>query len=53
MMDTFYVEYYRKDNSKVGIRISAYSSCDAQRYAEQMPDFYMSASYPVKVESGY
>ena len=53
MMDTFYVEYYRHDNSKVGLRISAYSSCDALRYAEQLPDYYMLAKYPEKLESGY
>ena len=52
MMDTYYVEYYRKDGTKVGIRISAYSSSDAQRYAEQMPDYNMMASFPEKVESG-
>ena len=52
-MDTYYVEYYRHDNSKVGVRISAYSGCDAQRYAEQLPDYYMLATYPTKVESGY
>lgn len=53
MMDTYYVEYYRKDNTKVGLRVSAYSSYDAQRFAEQMPDYYMLATFPQKVESGY
>ena len=52
MMDTYQVEYYRKDGTRVGVRISAYSSYDAQRYAEQMPDYDHLASFPEKVESG-
>ena len=36
MMDTYYVEYYRHDNTKAGFRVSAYLSYDAQRFVEQM-----------------
>ncbi len=51
-MDTYYVEYYNRSNNKIGIRVSAYSSYDAQRFVEGMPDYYMLATFPQRVESG-
>ena len=53
MMDTYRIEYYTKDGRRIGIQISAYSSVDAQRYAEQMPNYDYMVSYPEKVISGY
>ena len=50
-MDTYVVEYYTKDGTRTGIQIQAYSSYDAQRYAEQMPNYDMLASFPEKVNS--
>ena len=50
-MDTYHVEYWTKDGTRVGVQISAYCSQDAQRYAEQMPNFDMLASYPDKISS--
>ena len=52
MMDTYQVEYYTKDGRRVGVQISAYSSYDAERYAQQMPDYNYLASFPEKVRSG-
>ena len=51
-MDTYSVEYWTKDGTRVGVQIQAYSSYDAQRYAEQMPNFDMLASFPEKIASG-
>ena len=53
MMDTYVVEYYTKDGSRVGVQVQAYSSYDAQRYAEQMPNYETMASFPEKIKSGY
>lgn len=39
MMPRWYVEYYTKDNRRVGITISAWTALDARAYAEKMPDF--------------
>lgn len=52
-MDTYQVEYWTQDGTRVGMQILAYCSQDAQRYAEQMPNFNMLASYPEKIKSGY
>ena len=51
-MDTYMVEYWTKDGTRVGIQVSAYCSQDAIRYAEQMPNFDMLASFPEKIASG-
>ena len=51
MMDTYIVEYYTKDGTRTGVQVQAYSSYDAQRYAEQMPNFDMLASFPEKISS--
>lgn len=51
-MDTYYVEYFTADGTRVGIPVSAYSSYDAQRFAEQMPNFNMIASFPDKIANG-
>lgn len=53
MMDLFKVEYWTKDGTKVGMQISAYSSCDALRYAEQMPNYDTLAVYPEKISDNY
>ena len=50
-MDTYHVEYWTKDGTRVGVQISAYCSQDAQRYAEQMPNFDMLASLPDMISS--
>lgn len=52
-MDTYQVEFYTKDGRRVGVQVSAYSSYDAQRYAEQMPDYNYMASFPEKVNKNY
>ena len=51
-MDTYVVEYYTKDGSRIGVQIQAYSSYDAQRYAEQMPNFEMLAKFPERIAIG-
>ena len=43
-MDTYHVEYWTKDGTRVGMQVSAY--CTRRTYAEQMPNFDMLASYP-------
>lgn len=50
-MDTYHVEYWTKDGTRVGMQISAYCSQDAIRYAEQMPNFDQLASYPDNISS--
>lgn len=52
-MDTYVVEYYTKDGIRTGVQVQAYSSYDAQRYAEQMPNYDMLASFPEKITSNY
>lgn len=52
-MDTYQIEYFRNDGTRVGMRVSAYSSYEAQRFMEQMPDYSQMAKFPEKVESGY
>lgn len=49
MMDTYVVEYFTKDGTRTGIPVQAYSSYDAQRQAEQMPNYDMLASFPERV----
>ena len=49
MLNQYYVEYWNKQNQKVGMNISAYSALDAKIYAEKMPEFRTMANYPVKV----
>ena len=51
MMDTYHVEYWTKDGTRVGMQISAYCSQDAIRYAIQMPNFYQLVSYPDNIFS--
>ena len=50
-MDTYHVEYWTKDGTRVGMQISAYCSQDAIRYAEQMPNFDQLASYHDNISS--
>ena len=50
-MDTYQVEFFTKDGQRVGVQVSAYSSYDAQRYAEQMPNYNYMASFPEKVHT--
>ena len=52
-MDTYQVEFYTTDGRRVGVQVSAYSSYDAQKYAEQMPNFSYHASFPEKVSTNY
>jgi len=52
-MDTYYVEYFTKDGSRMGMQVSAYSSYDAQRYAENLPNFDHHAKFPEKIASGW
>lgn len=49
MMDTYVVEFFTKDGSRVGVQVQAYSSYDAQKYAEQMPNYNYLASFPEKI----
>jgi hypothetical protein len=51
-MDTYHVEYWTKDGTRVGLQISAYCSQDVIKYAEQMPNFNMIASFPDKIANG-
>ena len=53
MMDTYIVEYFTKDGSRIGVQIQAYSSYDAQRYAEAMPNFDHHAKFPERIASGW
>ena len=50
-MDTYHVEYWTKDGTRVGVQISAYCSQDAIRYANHMRKFYQLASYLDKISS--
>jgi hypothetical protein len=52
MMDTYVVEYWTTDGTRTGVQVQAYSSYDAQRYAEQMPNFEQLATFPEKIASG-
>ena len=52
-MDTYQVEFWTKDGTRAGVQVQAYSSYDAQKYAEQMPNFDMLASFPEKITSNY
>ena len=52
-MDTYYVEYFTKEGSRMGMHVCAYSSYDAQRYAENLPNFEQHAKFPEKIASGY
>ena len=49
MMDTYRVEFYNKDGQRVGMQVQAYSSYDAQRFVEQMPNYNYLAQFPTKV----
>ena len=49
MMDTYHVEYYTKDGSRVGMQVSAYCSQDVIRYIEKMPNFDYVVSYPDRI----
>ena len=50
-MDTYHVEYWTKDGTRIGMQVSAYCSQDVINYVEQMPNFNMLASYPDKISS--
>lgn len=49
MMNEYIVEYFTKDNRRVGTRIFAYTSLDAKALVEKLPDFRGMANYPQKV----
>lgn len=53
MMDTYQVEFYTKDGQRVGVQVMAYSSYDAEKYAQQMPNFNYLASFPEKISSNF
>jgi len=53
MMDTYHVEFFTKDGQRVGVQVAAYSSYDAEKYAQQMPNYDHLASFPEKIKSGY
>lgn len=53
MMDTYQVEFYTKDGQRVGVQVMAYSSHDAEKYAQQMPNFNYLASFPEKISSNF
>lgn len=49
MLDTYQVEFYNKDGQRVGMQVQAYSSYDAQRFVEQMPNYNYLAQFPTKI----
>ena len=51
-MDTYHVEYWTKDGTRVGMQVSAYCSQDVINYAKELPNFDMLASFPEKIASG-
>lgn len=51
MMDNYQVEFYTKDGKRIGVQVSAYSSYDAQKYAEQMPNYDYMVGFPEKTSS--
>ena len=53
MMDKYHIEYWTHDGTRVGMEISAYCSQDVIKYAEQMPNYDLLATFPEKVESGF
>jgi hypothetical protein len=50
-MDTYHVEYWTKNGTRVGLQISAYCSQDVLNYVEKMPDYDILAQFPEKVSS--
>lgn len=42
-MKNYYVEYYTKDGSKMGMTISAYNETEANLLARNLPNFLMLA----------
>lgn len=46
MLKQYFVEFWNKQNQKVGIQLSAYSALDAKMYAEKMPEFRTLCNYP-------
>ena len=52
-MDTYQVEFYTTDGTRMGKQVQAYSSYDAQRYVENMPNYNMLASFPTKISDNY
>ncbi len=53
MLDTYHVEYYTKDGSRVGINLQAYSSYDIERYVKELPNYNLMASFPEKINTSF
>ena len=53
MMDTYQVEYFTKEGTRVGMQVQAYSSYDAQKFVESMPNYDVLASFPDKISNNY
>ena len=53
MMDTYHIEYWTKDGTRVGMNFAAYCSQDVIRYAEQMPNYDLLAEFPTKITNNY
>lgn len=52
MMDTYVVEFFTTDGRRIGVQVQAYSSYDAQKYAESMPNYNYLAGFPEKISNG-
>ena len=51
MMDTYQVEYWTKNGSRVGLQVAAYCSQDVINYIEKMPEYDQLASFPEKINT--
>ena len=51
MTDLYKVEYYTQNGTKIGLQISAYCSQDVLNYIEKMPDYYMLATFPERINN--
>ena len=51
MLKQYQVEYWNKQNQKVGMTISAQSALDAKMYAEHLPEFKTLIKYPTEIKS--
>lgn len=51
MKDTYQVEFFNKDGQRVGMQVQAYSSYDAQRFVESMPNYNYLASFPERIDN--
>lgn len=51
MMDTYHVEYWTKNGSRMGLQVAAYCSQDVINYIEKMPEYYQLANFPEKINT--